>query len=63
MKPNVEVITLNQKTYGEYALVLTAWSAYVKHVPGGSDESALKFVTELYRHAPVLDTECTRHHY
>lgn len=56
VKPGVEVITPNPKTSGGARWnFLAAW-AYAKHLPGGSDESALKFVTELYRHAPVLDT-------
>ncbi|AUG99877.1 sulfate ABC transporter substrate-binding protein [Pectobacteriaceae bacterium CE70] len=56
IKPGVEVITPNPKTSGGARWnFLAAW-AYAKHLPGGNDESALKFVTELYRHAPVLDT-------
>ncbi|WP_291971092.1 sulfate ABC transporter substrate-binding protein [Candidatus Symbiopectobacterium sp.] len=56
VKPGVEVITPNPKTSGGARWnFLAAW-AYAKHLPGGSDESALKFVTELYLHAPVLDT-------
>ncbi len=56
VKPGVEVITPNPKTSGGARWnFLAAW-AYAKALPGGNDESALKFVTELYRHAPVLDT-------
>nr|WP_113865914.1 sulfate ABC transporter substrate-binding protein [Brenneria salicis]NMN90817.1 sulfate transport system substrate-binding protein [Brenneria salicis ATCC 15712 = DSM 30166]RBP63539.1 sulfate transport system substrate-binding protein [Brenneria salicis ATCC 15712 = DSM 30166]RLM30962.1 sulfate transporter subunit [Brenneria salicis ATCC 15712 = DSM 30166] len=56
VKPGVEVITPNPKTSGGARWnFLAAW-AYAKAQPGGNDESALKFVTELYRHAPVLDT-------
>ncbi|MGG2142597.1 sulfate ABC transporter substrate-binding protein [Symbiopectobacterium sp. RP] len=56
VKPGVEVITPNPKTSGGARWnFLAAW-AYAKNLLGGSDESALKFVTELYRHAPVLDT-------
>lgn len=56
IKPGVQVITPNPKTSGGARWnFLAAW-AYAKHLPGGTDESALKFVTELYRHAPVLDT-------
>ncbi|MBB1528315.1 sulfate ABC transporter substrate-binding protein [Pectobacterium carotovorum subsp. carotovorum] len=56
VKPGVEVITPNPKTSGGARWnFLAAW-AYAKALPGGNDETALKFVTELYRHAPVLDT-------
>ncbi|RLM22131.1 sulfate transporter subunit [Brenneria alni] len=56
VKPGVEVITPNPKTSGGARWnFLAAW-AYAKAQPGGNDETALKFVTELYRNAPVLDT-------
>ncbi|WP_409161034.1 sulfate ABC transporter substrate-binding protein [Pectobacterium sp. B2J-2] len=56
VKPGVEVITPNPKTSGGARWnFLAAW-AYAKAQPSGNDETALKFVTELYRHAPVLDT-------
>ncbi|WP_404825791.1 MULTISPECIES: sulfate ABC transporter substrate-binding protein [Pectobacterium] len=56
VKPGVDVITPNPKTSGGARWnFLAAW-AYAKAQPGGNDETALKFVTELYRHAPVLDT-------
>ncbi|WP_038914443.1 sulfate ABC transporter substrate-binding protein [Dickeya zeae] len=56
IKPDVQVITPNPKTSGGARWnFLAAW-AYAKHLPGGTDESAQKFVTELYKHAPVLDT-------
>nr|WP_233981782.1 sulfate ABC transporter substrate-binding protein [Pectobacterium versatile] len=56
VKPGVEVITPNPKTSGGARWnFLAAW-AYAKAQSGGNDETALKFVTELYRHAPVLDT-------
>ncbi|MCL2896259.1 sulfate ABC transporter substrate-binding protein [Brenneria tiliae] len=56
VKPGVEVITPNPKTSGGARWnFLAAW-AYAKAQPGGNDETALKFVTDLYRNAPVLDT-------
>lgn len=56
IKPGVEVITPNPKTSGGARWnFLAAW-AYARHLPNGNDDSALKYVTELYRHAPVLDT-------
>ncbi|KTT21131.1 ABC transporter permease [Pseudomonas oryzihabitans] len=55
VKKGVEVITPNPKTSGGARWnFLAAW-AYAK-TRYGSDAEALKFVTELYRHAPVLDT-------
>lgn len=55
VKKGVEVITPNPKTSGGARWnFLAAW-AYAK-AKYGSDAEALKFVTELYRHAPVLDT-------
>ncbi|WP_027600153.1 sulfate ABC transporter substrate-binding protein [Pseudomonas sp. MOIL14HWK12:I2] len=55
VKKGVQVITPNPKTSGGARWnFLAAW-AYAK-AKYGSDAEALKFVTELYRHAPVLDT-------
>ncbi|MBH3331019.1 sulfate ABC transporter substrate-binding protein [Pseudomonas oryzihabitans] len=55
VKKDVQVITPNPKTSGGARWnFLAAWAfAKAKY---GSDAEALKFVTELYRHAPVLDT-------
>lgn len=55
VKDGVEVITPNPKTSGGARWnFLAAW-AYARQ-QYGSEEQALAFVTELYRHAPVLDT-------
>ncbi|WP_288493307.1 sulfate ABC transporter substrate-binding protein [uncultured Pseudomonas sp.] len=55
VKKDVQVITPNPKTSGGARWnFLAAW-AYAK-AKYGSDAEALKFVTELYRHAPLLDT-------
>ncbi|AXA68667.1 sulfate ABC transporter substrate-binding protein [Pseudomonas oryzihabitans] len=55
VKKDVQVITPNPKTSGGARWnFLAAW-AYAK-AKYGSDAEALTFVTELYRHAPVLDT-------
>jgi sulfate/thiosulfate transport system substrate-binding protein len=52
----VEVITPNPKTSGGARWnFLAAW-AWAKAQDGGTDETALAFVTELYRHVPVLDS-------
>lgn len=55
VRPGISVITPNPKTSGNGKLsLLAAWGATLK--AGGSDADAERFVTELYRHAPVLDT-------
>ena len=56
IKDGVEVITPNPKTSGGARWNLLAAWAWAKAQPGGSDETAQAFVTELYRHVPVLDT-------
>jgi sulfate transport system substrate-binding protein len=56
IKSGIEVITPNPKTSGGARWnYLAAW-AWAKHQPGGSDEKARAFITELYKHVPVLDT-------
>ncbi|MGE3314646.1 MAG: sulfate ABC transporter substrate-binding protein [Planctomycetaceae bacterium] len=55
IKKDVEVITPNPKTSGNGKLsFLAAWGDVLQR--GGSEDDAQKFVTELYRHTPVLDT-------
>jgi sulfate/thiosulfate transport system substrate-binding protein len=55
-KQGVEVITPNPKTSGGARWnFLAAW-AWAKAQEDGSDETAQAFVTELYRHVPVLDS-------
>jgi sulfate transport system substrate-binding protein len=55
VKPGVEVITPNPKTSGNGRLsFLAAWGSVV--LKGGSEDKAKEFVTDVYRHAPVLDT-------
>ncbi|MDY3551073.1 sulfate ABC transporter substrate-binding protein [Gemmata sp. JC717] len=54
-KPGVKIITANPKTGGGAKLnLLGAWLA-VRH-DGGSVSDARKFITEMYRRVPVLDT-------
>jgi len=55
-KEGVEVITPNPKTSGGARWNLLAAWAWAKAQPGGSDETAQAFVTDLYKHVPVLDT-------
>jgi sulfate transport system substrate-binding protein len=56
IKPGVSVITPNPKTSGGARWnYLAAWG-YALKKNGGDPEKAKTYVTELYRHVPVLDT-------
>ena len=56
VKPGVGVITPNPKTSGGARWnYLAAW-AYALKQPGGSEETAKKFVAALFKNVPVLDT-------
>ncbi len=56
IKPGVEVITPNPKTSGGAQWnFLAAW-AYALKKNNGDEAKAKEFVTELYKHVPVLDT-------
>jgi sulfate/thiosulfate transport system substrate-binding protein len=56
VKDGVEVITPNPKTSGGARLnYLAAWGYALKQ-PGGNEDAAKAFVTELFKHAPVLDS-------
>jgi sulfate/thiosulfate transport system substrate-binding protein len=55
IKPDVQVITPNPKTSGNgYLSFFSAWGSVV--LRGGSRDDAVKYVTELYKHVPVLDS-------
>jgi sulfate/thiosulfate-binding protein len=55
VKDGIEVITPSPKTSGNGKLsFLAAWGSV--SLNGGKEEDALKFVTELYKRVPVLDT-------
>lgn len=55
LKPDVSVITPNPKTSGNGKLsFLAAWGYAIQS--GGSEEAARKYVAELYRRVPVLET-------
>jgi sulfate/thiosulfate transport system substrate-binding protein len=55
VREGVEVITPSAKTSGNGKLsFLAAWGSVV--LRGGSDKEATDFVTQLYRHVPVLDS-------
>jgi len=52
----VEVVTPNPKTSGGARWnFLAAW-AWARQVNGGDDEAAKAYVTELFKHVPVLDS-------
>lgn len=56
IKDDVQVITPNPKTSGGARWnYLAAWG-WALEQPGGNDQKAQKFVADLYRHVPVLDT-------
>nr|WP_152966485.1 sulfate ABC transporter substrate-binding protein [Gulbenkiania mobilis] len=55
IRPGVQVITPNPKTSGGARWnYLAAWGYALKQ-PGGSEAKARAFVSELYKHVPVLD--------
>ncbi len=56
VKPGVEVITPNPKTSGGARWnYLAAW-AWARKQNGGDDAKAREYVTQLFKHVPVLDT-------
>jgi sulfate transport system substrate-binding protein len=56
VKPGIQVITPNPKTSGGARWnYLAAWG-YALRKPGGSEETAKAFVTQLYKNVPVLDS-------
>ena len=56
VKPGVEIITPNPKTSGGARWnYLAAW-AWALRQPGGNDQTAQEFVTQLFKHVPVLDS-------
>jgi sulfate/thiosulfate transport system substrate-binding protein len=56
VKPGVQVIAPNPKTGGASRWAYLAAWAYAEKAPGGSAQKARAFVTELYKHVPVLDS-------
>jgi len=56
IKDDVQVITPNPKTSGGARWnFLAAW-AWAKQANGGDDAKAQEYVTQLFKHVPVLDT-------
>ena len=57
IKPGVEVITPNPKTSGGARWnFLAAWAYALEDSNNGDQVKAKEFVTELYKHVPVLDS-------
>jgi sulfate transport system substrate-binding protein len=55
VREGVRIVTPNPKTSGNGKLsFLAAWGAVIAR--GGSEEDARNYITQLYRHTPVLDT-------
>jgi sulfate/thiosulfate transport system substrate-binding protein len=56
VRPGVQVITPNPKTSGGARWNYLAAYGYALRQPGGTERTATRFVTSLYRNVPVLDT-------
>lgn len=56
IKDGVEVITPNPKTSGGARWNLLAAWGWARAQEGGNEDTAKAFVTELYKHVPVLDS-------
>jgi len=56
IRPGVEVVTPNPKTSGGARWNYLAAYGYALQKGGGNPAKARDFVTQLYRHAPVLDS-------
>jgi sulfate transport system substrate-binding protein len=56
VKPGISVIAPNPKTSGGARWAYLAAWAYAEKKPGGSPDAAKAFVSDLYRHIPVLDS-------
>jgi len=56
VKPGVSVITPNPKTSGGARWAYLAAWGYALKKSGGNEAKARAFVTELYKHVPVLDS-------
>jgi sulfate/thiosulfate transport system substrate-binding protein len=56
IKPGIQIVVPNPKTSGGARWAyLAAWS-YAEKKPGGDAAKARAYVSELYKHVPVLDT-------
>jgi sulfate transport system substrate-binding protein len=55
-RPDLSIISANPKTSGGARLAYLALWAYAQKSPGGTPESAKKFVETVYSHVPVMDS-------
>jgi sulfate transport system substrate-binding protein len=56
VKPGIQVVTPNPKSSGGARWAYLAAWAYAEKAPGGDAGKAKAFVTNLYKHVPVLDS-------
>jgi sulfate transport system substrate-binding protein len=56
VKPGIQVIAPNPKTGGASRWAYLAAWAWAEKAPGGNADKARAFVTQLYKHVPVLDS-------
>lgn len=56
IKPGIQIVVPNPKTSGGARWAYLAAWAYAEKKPGGDAAKAKAYVTELYKHVPVLDT-------
>jgi len=56
VKPGIQVIAPNPKTGGASRWAYLAAWAWAEKAPGGNPEKARAFITQLYKHVPVLDS-------
>jgi len=56
VKPGIQVIAPNPKTGGASRWAYLAAWAWAEKAPGGNPEKARAFVSQLYKHVPVLDS-------
>ncbi len=56
VKPGIQVVTPNPKSSGGARWAYLAAWAYAEKGPGGDAGKAKAFVTNLYKHVPVLDS-------
>ena len=55
-KPGISVVVPNPKTSGGARWAYLAAYGWALRQPGGSDATAKSFITQLYKHVPVLDS-------
>jgi sulfate/thiosulfate transport system substrate-binding protein len=56
VKPGIQVIAPNPKTGGASRWAYLAAWVWAEKAPGGSPQKARAFITDLYKHVPVLDS-------